>query len=274
MSNLNLGLHVGAHKVYREDLDLAHLPPSTPTYTPVSHSQFLELIEASLFSHGYKVVDEAHALTHDHQRYFGLIEVERDRALAEKTLEGEWIPHDDYTTIIGVRNSHDKFFPASVAAGSGVFVCSNLAFSGEVKVGRRHTAHIVRDLPQVISRAVERVQDMESHQDLRIASYKDVEITGAQADHLIVEMFRRKIILTTDVPKIIKLWDQPPHPELNQANLWGLFNSVTECLKGKIHRIHQSTQNLHLFCDEQVEQATGQLPVNPQQQHLELVHVQ
>ena len=61
---------------------------------------------------------------------------------------------DDYGLVIGLRNSHDKSFPASIALGSGVFVCDNLAFSAEVTIARRHTRFIERDLPRVVHTAV------------------------------------------------------------------------------------------------------------------------
>ena len=60
------------------------------------------------------VANEAHALWSDGLRYFGLLEVTNGAA------------HDDYGLVIGLRNSHDKSFPASIALGSGVFVCDNL----------------------------------------------------------------------------------------------------------------------------------------------------
>ena len=37
----------------------------------------------------------------------------------------------DYSLVLGLRNSHDKTFPASLALGSQVLVCDNLSFFGE-----------------------------------------------------------------------------------------------------------------------------------------------
>ena len=44
--------------------------------------------------------------------------------------------------------------------GAAVFVCDNLSFSGDVKLARRHTAHVERDLPQLVSRAVGRLAEL------------------------------------------------------------------------------------------------------------------
>jgi hypothetical protein len=40
---------------------------------------------------------------------------------------------EDFGLVAGVRNSHDKSFPASLVLGASMFVCDNLSFSGEVK---------------------------------------------------------------------------------------------------------------------------------------------
>ena len=45
------------------------------------------------------------------------------------------------TTVerVGFRNSHDKSMVAGICAGARVFVCDNLAFSGDFSEKRKHT---------------------------------------------------------------------------------------------------------------------------------------
>jgi hypothetical protein len=57
---------------------------------------------------------EAHGLTRDGRRYFGLLQV------ANGTNP------DDFGLVVGVRNSHDRSFPASLVLGAACFVCDNL----------------------------------------------------------------------------------------------------------------------------------------------------
>jgi hypothetical protein len=68
------------------------------------------------------VVNEAHGLTKDGNRYFGLIQVANGHNA------------DDFGLVIGLRNSHDKMIPAGLVLGASVFVCDNLSFSGEVRL--------------------------------------------------------------------------------------------------------------------------------------------
>jgi hypothetical protein len=132
---MNLCLHCGARRVDRETIERANTPAGTRTWVPVPHHRVLEEVERAMAGGGLRVVNEAHALWGIGQRYFGLLEV----------CNGH--PHGDNSLVIGVRNSHDQTFPASIALGSTVFVFDNLSFSGEVTIARRHTRFIERDLP-------------------------------------------------------------------------------------------------------------------------------
>ena len=161
----NLVLHCGARSVERRAIEVADTPAGSPTWVPVPHHRLLEQVESTLVASGMTVVNQAHALWQDGLRYFGLLEVTNGQA------------HDDYGLVIGLRNSHDKSFPAAIAMGSAVFVCDNLAFSAEVTIARRHTRFIERDLPRVVHTAVGRLADMRGQQDERIDTYKESELS-------------------------------------------------------------------------------------------------
>src|SRR5207247_883637 len=133
----NLVLHCGARAVARRDVIDVPTPGSTETWTPIPHIALVGEVERTLKTNGLIVGSQAHSLSHDAARYFGLMEIRRTQS------------DEDYCWILGLRNSHDKTFPAGVVAGMTVFVCDNLSFSGEVKLARKHTRFIVRDLPQL-----------------------------------------------------------------------------------------------------------------------------
>src|SRR5205823_12089518 len=117
-------------------------PSRTETWVPIAHHRLLTGVQEALSRSGLHVVTEAHGLAKDGNRYFGLLQVANGSNPA------------DFDLVVGVRNSHDKSFPAALVLGASVFVCDNLSFSGEVKLARKHTAHIERDLPQLVDRAV------------------------------------------------------------------------------------------------------------------------
>jgi hypothetical protein len=94
-----------------------------------------------------------------------------------------------------------------------VFVCDNLAFSGEIKIARKHTRFVVRDLPGLVSGAVGQLSDRWHARAQRIDAYRRHELTDVQAHDLIVRALDNRAITITQVPAILKEWRVPRHPE-------------------------------------------------------------
>src|SRR5438034_6518821 len=170
----NLLLHCGAHAVDRSIIGATPTPGPTATWTPLPHMALIEEAEQVLTSNGLSVVNQAHSLTHDGLRYFGLMEIQNS------------VIHQDYAWVLGLRNSHDKSFPAGIVAGANVFVCDNLSFSGEINIARKHTRFILRDLPLLTQRAIGRLMERWHHQDERITSYKEKNLSDSSAHDLII----------------------------------------------------------------------------------------
>ena len=126
-----LTLHCGAHSVSRDRVLNSVTPDNTDTHYPIAHGELLDRLGNVVSSANMRIKHEAHGLTHGDNRYFGLIELESDSDAA------------GHGTVVGIRNSHDKAFSAGLVLGSRVFVCDNLAFSGEVVLARKHTKNIL-----------------------------------------------------------------------------------------------------------------------------------
>src|SRR5579884_3234503 len=165
MQRANLFLHCGACAASREQVKTTQTPARTATWVPIPHGQLLTGVQACLERAGLSIVSESHGLTRDGLRYFGLLQV----------ANGD--NPDDFGLVVGVRNSHDKSFPAALALGASVFVCDNLSFSGEVKLARKHTTYIERDLPQLVDRAVGLLGGLRRTQEQRFLAYKSHELT-------------------------------------------------------------------------------------------------
>jgi Domain of unknown function (DUF932) len=239
MNKLNLILHTGASAVERGQLANVVTPPRTATWVPIPHDRLLSGIIGSLELNHMSIVGESHGLTHDGSRYFGLLQV----------VNGQ--NADDFGMVIGVRNSHDKTFPAGLVVGASVFVCDNLSFSGEIKLARKHTSNINRDLPQLISRAMGQLTDQRGKQDLRFASYKQTEFSDAQAHDIVVRAVDALVCPVTFLPGVLKEWREPRHQEFraNGKTAWRLFNAFSECLKGSLDYLPKRTQALHGLLD-------------------------
>ncbi len=239
MKELNLLLHCGAHPTDRQEVFDSPTPQGTLTWTPIPHKAMIDLVESKLPNYGLSIVKEQHALMRNGSRYFGLFQV----------INGS--PDDDYGLVIGIRNSHDKSFPAGLCLGSGVFVCDNLAFSAEVVVGRRHTRYIMSDLPRLIGNALGKLVQARHDQQHRINVYKSTGITDERAANLLFKAFEHKAITKTKLGEAWKQWKTPNHKEFaEEKTLWRLFNGVTEVQKGtNPFELSARTQRLHGLMD-------------------------
>jgi hypothetical protein len=242
MSKLNLMLHCGASAVDRQELSKVNLPAVTKSFCPINHDYFVDLVQDKLEDNGLRVISEAHGLTKEGSNYFGMFEVRGDKE------------HADYSTVIGMRNSHVKWFAASIAVGGGVFVCDNLAFSGEVVVGHKHTTNVMEYLPDRISCAMSNVIKLDTFQEERYVAYKERDFGDREAEFTMVELFRSGVLNTRSLPKVVQQWDEPDHEEFNASNVWRFFNACTESFKGlDPYSLQRTTAKLHdsldVMCD-------------------------
>ena len=236
----NLLMHCGGRHVTRDDVANVSTPTRTRSWVPVPHHRLLDLVESTIEGQGYRVTSQAHGLWGDGDRYFGLME------LANGHTE------DDYGLVLGLRNSHDKTFPASLALGSQVLVCDNLSFFGEVVLTRRHTRFVERDLPDIVAQAVGRLSEMRTQQADRLDAYKQTRIQDRTAHDLMVRAVDARVIPVTQLPMVLKEWRKPTHPEFTAdgRSVWRLFNAFTESFKSRsLEVLPRRSQALHGLMD-------------------------
>jgi len=220
VNRLNLMAHCGTQGTTRELLAGVDTPPGSQSWNPIPHHVLVGGVIGSLERGGLSVVTESHVVTPDGSKYFGMFQVDDGN-------EG------DHGLVVGLRNSHDKTFGAGIVAGDGCFVCDNLCFTGEIKIGRRHTRFIERDLPQLISRAVGGLGKLRQNQEARFAAYREYELTDPRAHDLVIQALDARVIPPSRVPKVLKEWRTPRHPEFVQAGktAYRLMNAFTEVAK-------------------------------------------
>jgi len=233
----NLILHCGASSKSRNVIKRVPTPKGTATWSPIPHILLIEEVERALKANGLKIASQAHSLTHDQSRYFGLMEVQNGEA------------HEDYAYVLGLRNSHDKRFPAGLVAGATVFVCDNLSFSGEIKIARKHTRFILRDIPSLTQDAIGRLMQRWHHQDERIVAYKGKNVTDRVAHDLIIRSTDVGAATPRQIPSILKEWRDPKYQEFQTRNVWSLFNAFTEVAKGNLIELPRRTERLHGLMD-------------------------
>ena len=174
-------------------------------------------------------------------------------------LAGEGTSNEEWGLVAGWRNSYDKSLIAGFVVGSQVFVCDNLAFSGEVQIGRKHTTHILRDLPFLVEDAVRGTKHMAEQQVVRYDRYRQARMKDSIANHTVIQMLRQGVITTQKVEKVVSEYYEPSHEEHltnGQRTNWTLFNATTEALKGSgLNNLPARTIKLHALMDQATDYA-------------------
>jgi hypothetical protein len=240
MNRSRLSLHVGARAVEREQLALVANLERTRTWVTIPHACQLDTVQQTQGGAGLAVVSESHGLAKGSARYFGLLQV------------ANGYNPDDFGLVVGVRNSHDQFFPAGLVCGAAVFVCDNLSFSGEVRLARKYTAQIERDLPGLVAKAVARLTEQSDRQERRFVAYKAHEFGDKEAHELLVRALDARVLPVTKLPLALREWSTPRNPEFARDGRtgWLLFNAATEVLKESSYMdLPRRTQALHGLLD-------------------------
>jgi len=216
----SLVVHRGGWEATKADLASVPVPDPTESYHPVPYNRFVEEIELHVPRFGLKVESEAFALARDGAQMFGVLTCTNGRDAG------------DYALAIGARSSYDRSLAVGLTSGVRVWVCDNLAFSGEVTMNRKHTVHVFRDLPGLIYRMLSQVTVLKARTDEEIAGMKVLPVSEERAHHLMVEAVRASVLPASRLPKVIEAWEEPRHEEFRPRTAWSLFNAFTEVQKG------------------------------------------
>ncbi len=236
-------LHCGGHLATREEVKMTSTPSPTNTWQPIPHIELVERVEEALELNKLEIGNVAHALSHGGARYFGLMEIRSPELTA-----------DDYAYVLGVRNSHDKLFPAGLVIGASVTICDNLSFisASGIRVTRKHTRFIRRDLVTLVQSSIGKLMAAWHEQDQRIQRYKEHELTEEVVHDIVVRSVDVGVLPNRKLPDLLKEWREPRYEEFQPRTAWSLFNAYTETLKGNLPELPRRTERLHGLLDSEV----------------------
>lgn len=216
-----LVVHAGGTKLKgRQELLDIPTPDATASHSPIPHHRFVEMVIESLAYRKIDVIKDEYAIAKDGARVFGFL-----------TLD---LAKDGVNLMLGIRNSHDRSFAASMVSGFKVFVCDNLAFVGEFEpLKLKHSAKFLSKIEEAISLGVDRTQRKFDTIHREIDVWKNHNLPDHAARALIYEAF---IDGKLDAPmrlaeSVHQHYFNPPHPEFAPRNYWSLHNAFTEGFK-------------------------------------------
>ena len=218
MSETSTLIGYAGRTINREELALVPTPPATATHQPVPHHEIVQALVETLGFRHIGVVRDEYAVSPDGMKMFGVLDLETEMHGARFS--------------IGLRNSHDKTMRLALTCGYRVFVCSNMAFSGDfTPVLAKHSKSFA--LVDSISVGVDRMQRNFEPMRKQVEAWRATELTDISAKMIIYEAFIQSEL---EVPKHLarRVHDnyfEPQYDEFRARTMWSLSNAFTSAFK-------------------------------------------
>src|SRR3989449_8691895 len=163
--------HAASQLVTREELLTIPPPHATPTWRPIAHGDLVAAIDRQLLVRGITIRSEKFAIQRGGARLFAVLDL---------SIESS----EECYAAMGIRTANDRSMALEIAVGLRVFVCDNLAFSGDlIALRRRHTARF--DLDADIARAMGRYESHLLSLQSAVAAVKTRVIADDEAKALL-----------------------------------------------------------------------------------------
>lgn len=211
--------HCGARKVTRDELKEMPLPEATKTHQPLPHFKIVEVLDEALSFRHLRVVKDEYAVSQDGLKMFGVMDL-------DAAFEGGRFS-------IGLRNSNDKSMRLALTAGYRVFVCDNMAFSGDFSpLLHKHTSKL--NLTDSIAVAVDRIYRGLDSLANQIKLMREYGLTDNDARLIIYRAFVERVLKGVPrqlMPVVHENYFDPGHEDFRSRNLWSLSNAFTSAFK-------------------------------------------
>ena len=138
--------------------------------------------------------------------------------------------HDRFS--VGLCNSHDKSMRLAMTCGYRVFVCSNMAFSGDfTPVLAKHSKSF--SLIDCVSVGVDRMQRNFDPMRNQVVAWQRSELTDVTAKVVIYEAFvEGKLEAPKHLARVVHdLYFEPKYEEFRSRTIWSLSNAFTSAFK-------------------------------------------
>lgn len=210
--------HCGADKLTRDQLAEILPPEATDTFKPIKHADLITEVHEALARRQLAVVKDEYAVSEDGMRLFGVL----DLAVSDS----------DFRFSIGIRNANDKSMRFGMVSGIRVFVCDNMAFSGEFfAIQAKHTKRL--EITDSIALGLDRIQRNFKPITEQIDRWKRSQLSDNHAKGLIYDAF---IGDQLDAPKHLARvvgdhYFNPKFAEFEPRTAWSLQNAFTSAFK-------------------------------------------
>lgn len=212
-------MHRGGELVTRDQLDLIPVPEPTESYIPVSHyhlaDKFLTISKDIL--RDYILIGENYGIARQGNQLFAVLKFKSDKS--------------EMGLSIAFRNSYDKSMAIGLAIGASVFVCDNLALTGEIVVMKKHTKNVWVELEETAIATIYKSQKNYEQIVADAEAFKALSLENLEAFQLMGVLFGNNIISPRQMTVLKSEWLRPRYEQFRPRNMWSFYNAGTESLK-------------------------------------------
>jgi len=211
--------HTNSQLVTRDQLLTIAPPPSTATWRPIAHADLITALDRQLQVRGITIQAETFAIQREGARLFAVLDLSIERS-------------GEFCASLGLRTANDRSLALEIAVGVKVFVCDNLAFSGDlIALRRKHTSGF--DLASEIASALDRYEEHLKVFHAKIDELRSEQILDQDAKAIIFDAFRGKILPLRCFPLVSHDYFHPA-PDMTDVlprTRWSLHNAFTRSIR-------------------------------------------
>jgi len=216
-----------------EDQVRAVIPPEeTRSWKPISHNRFLTTVDELLKENNFHVIQKQYQLGYEDNRMFSTYMLNGDTS------------RPDYGLSLGLRNSTDKCFPAGIAIGTEIFVCSNLMFNGDLVITHKHTTNINEGLANRLNDAIMNIRESQNKLDNKIEFWKDRTVKEKEVSSFLWDVGNTGVLPFSFLKnKVFPLYENPLYKTHGEGTIWTLHNAFSEGMKERRDNNPQAFNN-------------------------------
>lgn len=211
-----LMMHTGGKHATREQI--AALPPPESLgrfHKPMPHIEVIEAITTGVKHLGFETLDEDFGLSKDGGRLFGVLRFKNGESEAR---------------MLGFRNSTDESMALSGVCGKSIFICDNMAFTGEMFVfNKKNTTNA--SVEQVVAEGMAKVLDQFRVFEQFQQQLEQFKLLSTEASDWLCRLAMAEVVPDRVVMQGMRNYFTPEgKPDCEPRSAWGLHNALTRTL--------------------------------------------
>ena len=194
-----------------------------PRHKPVPHLALVDAMLREADNRGFNISKSEYAVAAGGAVLFGVLDLVSKGA----DLRGETMG-----LSLGFRSGNDQSMAIKVVAGQRVFVCDNLALSGDlVAMVEKHTTGLV--LVDEVKMGFDRYLQQTTVLVEQVKRLQVAGVTDERAKALIFDIFAAKVVPSRLLDDVAEFYFQPSEarPDCQPRTMWGLHNAFTRAMK-------------------------------------------